>query len=274
MNRLFPILFSSLVFISLSGAFATESTPPTEPPSTPGGSIIVPSQELSATDTDESSDAPAPTSVAEVLASTIARFPTDAFSFSGAIILRKQAGVIVREIPFQARLHWGEQPATATYTLFDSFGRALNTMQISREANGKMDALYLDSDGAPLPTPPLTAAVAGTDITWLDITLSYLWWQEGSLHGTESFKGALCDIIEMRPPQPIPGCAAVRLWVDRKRGFMRQAAQIDENGERIRWMWVSSVGKINDRWMIKNLEVKRPGTGMQTKLHIDDLEPL
>ena len=64
----------------------------------------------------------------------------------------------------------------------------------------------------------------------------------------------------------------MRLWVDRKRGFLRQAEQINEKGERVRWMWVASVGKINDRWMIRNMEVKRPGTGVMTKLHVETLE--
>lgn len=63
----------------------------------------------------------------------------------------------------------------------------------------------------------------------------------------------------------------MRLWIDRKHGFLRQAEQLNEEGKRVRWMWVSSVGKINNRWMIKNLEVKRPGTGLQTKLHIDEV---
>ena len=121
-------------------------------------------------------------------------------------------------------------------------------------------------------TPALTDAVEGTDITWLDITLSYLWWKDAELAGEDTFRGALCDIVVVRPPEPIAGCASMRLWVDRKRGFLRQAEQINEKGERVRWMWVASVGKINDRWMIRNMEVKRPGTGVMTKLHVETLE--
>jgi hypothetical protein len=64
----------------------------------------------------------------------------------------------------------------------------------------------------------------------------------------------------------------MRLWIDRKRGFLRQAEQLDEAGKVVRSMWVSSVGKVNDRWMIRNMEIQRPGTGLRTKLHVDDLE--
>ncbi len=227
-----------------------------EPPGTTGGELV------------------APLSASEVLRSTIARFPVEPFTLSGSLIVRKQAGVIVREVPFTAKLNWGTEPATATYTIHDNFGRALNYMHLSRTSNGEIEVTYFSGSGNELPTPSLSASVAGTDISWLDITLSYLWWTDGDLKGEETFKGALCDIIEMRPPSLIPDCAAVRLWIDRKRGFMRQAEQINEKGERVRWMWVSSVGKINDRWMIKNLEVERPNTGLRTKLHIDDLKDL
>ncbi len=180
--------------------------------------------------------------------------------------------MLINEVPFRAELRWGDEPATATYTILNQQGRELNILHVTRDSNGKVESFYYDGNGNDLPTPKLTDAIAGTDISWLDITLSYLWWTDGDIKGEERFKGATCDVIEMRPPTPIPDCAAVRLWIDRKRGFMRQAEQINEKGEQVRKMWVSSVGKINDRWMIKNLEVKRPSTGVQTKLHIDNLD--
>lgn len=220
----------------------------------------------------EEAEAPAPASVADVLHATVARFPREPVALSGSLILRRQAGVIVREVPFTLFLDWGAEPAKAECVLLDSFGRTLNVMRVTRPADGAVETSYFDGAGVRLPTPGLAEPVAGTDISWLDISLSYLWWTDGRLLAPETFKGALCDIAEMRPPQPIPGCASVRLWIDRKRGFLRKAEQFDESGKCVRWMWVASVGKINDRWMIRNLEVKRPGTGLQTKLHVDDLE--
>ncbi len=223
-------------------------------------------------DDGEVPERPAPATAAEVLKGTLARFPLDPVSLSGSLIVRKQAGVLVKEIPFSMTLRWGATPATADYTIFDAFGRVLNTMSVSRSAGGAVTMAYRDGEGRELPAPLFTSPVAGTDITWLDITLAYLWWEDGRLLEPQTFKGTLCDVVEMRPPAPLEGCACVRLWIDRKRGFMRQAEQIDAAGNRVRWMWVASVGKINDRWMIKNMEIKRPGTGLQTKLHVDDLE--
>ena len=214
----------------------------------------------------------APQSAADVLYGTLSRLPAEPVRIAGSLILRKRHGIVVKEVPYEIDLRWGDSPATATYRLFDAFGRPVRVFNIARHADGRFAATVTDGAGATNAPPALTDAVEGTDITWLDITLSYLWWKDAELAGADEFRGALCDIVLVRPPEPIPGCAAMRLWVDRKRGFLRQAEQINEQGERVRWMWVASVGKINDRWMIRNMEVKRPGTGVMTKLHVDRLE--
>lgn len=213
-----------------------------------------------------------PRDAASVLSFATALFPADPVSLYGSLIVRRQSGVLVREIPFAMSLDWGATPAAAEYTLMDGFGRTLLVARVTRAPDGATALECSGAEGAPAPAPPLTAQIMGTDITWLDITLAYLWWEDATLLDPETFKGTLCDVVEVRPPAPIEGCSAVRLWIDRKHSFLRQAEQLGPNGERVRWMWVASVGKIGGRWMIRNLEVKRPGTGFQTKLHVDDLD--
>ena len=214
----------------------------------------------------------APQSAADVLHGTLSRLPVEPVRIAGSLILRKRHGIVVKEVPYSIDLRWGESPAKATYRLFDGFGRPVRTLEVARFADGRLATIVTDGAGNMKAPLALTDAVEGTDITWLDITLSFLWWKDAELAGEDTFRGALCDIVVVRPPEPIAGCASMRLWVDRKRGFLRQAEQINEKGERVRWMWVASVGKINDRWMIRNMEVKRPNTGVMTKLHVETLE--
>ncbi len=223
-------------------------------------------------DPDMSGMPAAPVRATDVLQGTLARLPVEPVRIAGSLILRRRHGIVVKEVPYEIDLRWGDSPATATYRLFDAFARPVRIFQVSRFADGRLATIVTDGTGVTNAPPALSEAVEGTDVTWLDITLSYLWWSDAELAGADEFRGALCDIVLVRPPEPIPGCAAMRLWVDRKRGFLRQAEQINEQGERVRWMWVASVGKINDRWMIRNMEVKRPGTGVMTKLHVDRLE--
>ena len=246
------------ILLALSTAFAGE------------GEAQVLSDEA---DEPEPTELPAaPQSAADVLYGTLARLPTEPVRIAGSLILRKRHGIVVKEVPYSIELRWGESPAKATYRLFDGFGRPVRALEVARFADGRLATVVTDGAGNTQAPPALTDAVEGTDITWLDITLSYLWWKDAELAGEDTFRGALCDIVVVRPPEPIAGCASMRLWVDRKRGFLRQAEQINEKGERVRWMWVASVGKINDRWMIRNMEVKRPNTGVMTKLHVETLE--
>lgn len=206
------------------------------------------------------------------LAAAVSIFPVEPVNLFGSLIVRRQSGQIVREVPFAISLDWGAATPTAEYVLMDSFGRNLLSARVTRAHGGETSIVCQGADGEVLPTPQLSAQILGTDITWLDITLAYLWWKDATILEPEHFKGSLCDVVEVRPPTPIENCSSVKLWIDRKHAFLRQAEQRGPGGERIRWMWVASVGKIGGRWMIRNLEVKRPGTGLQTKLHVDDLE--
>lgn len=214
----------------------------------------------------------APQSGREALRRAVSIFPVEPLSLFGSLIVRKPSGTLVRELPFSMELNWGASPSTAKYTIMDSFGRDLAVANVTRSADGVSSIACFDGSGAPMPPQPLSSSVFGTDISWLDLTFAYMWWEDAELLEPAGYKGSLCDVVEARPPAPVEGCEFVRLWIDRKHGFLRQAEQFDASGERVRWMWVASVGKINDRWMIRNLEVKRPGTGFQTKLHIDDLD--
>ncbi len=203
---------------------------------------------------------------------TLARLPVEPLTLKGLLTVRRQRGVVLREVPFAIHLNWGAPQPAAEYELFDNFGRVVERLAVRQLANGTMAAAWSDADGLVVTnTPSLADAIRGTDLTWLDLTLSFLWWEDARLDGEEDFRGSRCDKVLVTPPRPIPGCAAMRLWIDRRLGFIRQVEQLDAGGARVRRMWVSSVAKSGDRWMIRNMEVERPGSGRRTKLHVEDL---
>ena len=227
--------------------------------------------------TDEDADAPSeplppPQSGREVLVGTLARLPVEPAALRGVLIVRRQRGIVLLEVPFSIELDWGATPPRAVYRLLDGFGRLKESLTVVRQVDGSSELTWHDATGMALTnSPALTDSVQGTDITWMDLSLAFLWWPEARLDGEKHFRGSLCDIVVIEPPAPIAGCAAMRLWVDRKLRFLRQVEQLDETGKSVRKMWVSSVGKLHDRWMIRDMEVERPGSGQRTKLHVEDL---
>ena len=81
----------------------------------------------------------------------------------------------------------------------------------------------LTVDGAPHPAPsaPHQAPILGTDVTWSDLTLDYLWWDDFSFDAEkdgESVHGQSCAVVMLRKDD-----RTVKIWVDRKTGALMQA---------------------------------------------------
>jgi hypothetical protein len=88
-----------------------------------------------------------------------------------------------------------------------------------------------------------------------------------------SWLGRDCHILLAAPPQPIPGCSAVRIWVDVKLCCVMQVEQLDPQGNPVRRMWVQRVKKmLDDRWMIREMEIETLNSGHRTSLMVESAE--
>ena len=111
--------------------------------------------------------------------------------------------------------------------------------------------------------------ILGTDVTWSDLTLDYLWWDDFSFDTEregETIHGQVCAVVVMKK-----GSRTVRVWVDRKTGVPLQAEEF--NGDRaVRRMWGTRVKKFGDRWMANTMEVETLGSGHRTKITVEELK--
>ena len=80
----------------------------------------------------------------------------------------------------------------------------------------------------------------------------------------------MCHILLVSPPEPIPGCSAMRIWVDTALCCIMQAEQLDPQGKPVRKMWVQNVKKMDDRWMIRDMEIETLNSGHRTRLFVED----
>ena len=127
----------------------------------------------------------------------------------------------------------------------------------------------LTVDGTPLPAPAgANGPVLGTDVTWSDLTLDYLWWDDVSFDAEregETVHGQVCAVIVLRK-----GERQVRAWIDRKTGALLQAEETD--GDRpVRRLWGTRLKKFGDRWMANRMEVETVGSGHRTKITVEEL---
>ena len=114
-----------------------------------------------------------------------------------------------------------------------------------------------------------STSICGTDVTWSDLTLDYLWWDDFSFDAEregESVHGQICAVVVMKK-----GDRLVRVWVDRKTGALMQAEEYA--GEKpIRRLWGTRLKKFGERWMANVLEVETIGSGHRTKITVETLK--
>lgn len=212
----------------------------------------------------------------EILLSCSQLIPTERLLLTGTLKVKKLRGFILQENPYKLMLDWGANPPNAELMLLDPGGTSLVQRAVMTRKPGAAAELKLFSgpEQKPEETPNFAGRVSGTDLTWLDLSLDFLWWKDARFDTPargESRNGRDCHIIIAGPPKPIPGCSAVRVWVDRQLHCIMQAEQIGPQGDTVRRMWVQRVKKMNDRWMIRDMEVSTLNSNNRTQLLVEDV---
>jgi hypothetical protein len=136
-----------------------------------------------------------------------------------------------------------------------------------RKAGGT-DLKIFGKDGAELEFSR-EGRILGTDVTWSDITLDYLWWDDFAYDERregESVHGQVCTVIVMKK-----GERTVRVWVDRKPGALMQAEE-EKDGKAVRRLWGTRLKKFGERWMANVMEVETIGSGHRTKITVEELK--
>ena len=180
-----------------------------------------------------STNAPA----AEVVANCRSMIPTDA-ELTGRIVLRSRKGIVQAEYGYDLVRKAGATDLKLTK----------DDKDVEFEKSGQ---------------------ILGTDVTWSDLTLDYLWWDDVSFDAEregETVHGQVCTVIVMKK-----GDRQVRVWVDRKTGALMQAEEI-KDGKAVRRLWGTRLKKFGERWMANVMEVETVGSGHRTKITVEELK--
>lgn len=134
--------------------------------------------------------------------------------------------------------------------------------------NGETDLVLRDSSSGEVKFER-EGRILGTDVTWSDVTLDYLWWDDFSFdeeREAESVHGQKCAVVLMKR-----GERTVRVWVDRKTGALMQAEEL-VGGKAVRRLWGTRIKKFGDRWVANVMEVETLGSGHRTKITVEDMK--
>jgi Outer membrane lipoprotein-sorting protein len=192
----------------------------------------------------------------------------------GDLIKRDARGKIAETYRVEMVLDWKADLPTARYTIRDAFGSSLQHLAITWPVAGEPEYQYFE--GQPLKAaalPPLNQPILDTDLTWLDLSLSFLWWPGGESKGQEKVRGRTCDVIDVpAPTNQVQQFDGVRLWVEPKIGIVMRADGFNEKAELKRRMEVKSFKKIRNRWIIKDVEFLSFPEKTKTTLLVRDAE--
>ncbi|MGN0826736.1 MAG: outer membrane lipoprotein-sorting protein [Kiritimatiellia bacterium] len=214
---------------------------------------------------------------AERLQACTRQLPLEPLDLHGTLRLRSYRGIVQSEADFTLKFRWGQNPQRIELELRQSeTANLLERAVLTRDTTCSQTTIRrYSSDGKQLPAPNPNATIAGTDLTWMDLSLDFLWWKDVAYDTTPDIErevmGRTCAVLIVKPPVNYPGYGSARLWLDLKTGFLLRAEHLAPNGIPIRRMWVQKVGKTNGKWMVRDMEIKSPTTNNRTMLWIDSL---
>jgi len=217
-----------------------------------------------------------------ILDAVVARLPREPLDITGEIVVRKRRGVVMRELKFDMALRLGAVPTLARYTIRDAFGETMEQLTVRRGADRRASIEYAaGSPPAATSPPPLHVAIQETDISWADLSLAFLWWPGSRVVGTDTVRGRDCYVLNVPAPaspggDPEAGATGVRytsvqLWIDSELFMLLRAEGRNADGNALRTLWVKSLKKIDEQWMIKDLEVQTYPLKHRTRLRIREV---
>lgn len=212
-----------------------------------------------------------PTDAASLMETVAGQLPREELTISGDIEVTRRHGTLVRELRFEMRLDFGAEPPTARYTIRDASGKSLARLTITRHGTRSQNTYEIGDPLRPADPPGMSTPVFGTDMTWQDLSLSFLWWRKGTILGDDVVKGRACQIVELQAPAGEPA-GKVKLWIDKQIPMMLQAEAFDAKGVKIRSLWIKSFKKIKGMWMVREMEVQHEPPEHRTHVTITGLD--
>jgi hypothetical protein len=211
---------------------------------------------------------------AGLMDSVIRSLPVVPVTVRGQIVSRKPGGGAERTLNVEMRLDWHGRTPSAKYTIRDAFGDNLSGLNIRWPEPGRQEFRYFRGDslvGTPL--DDLYERVEGTDISWADLSLAFLWWEDGKTVGAERVKGRFCYIVDLPAPSGRGAAyAGVRLWIDPQIHILLRAMAYDGAGQAVKLLEVKSFRKVGNVWVVQNLDVQSLPGRHKTTLRVREAE--
>jgi len=125
--------------------------------------------------------------------------------------------------------------------------------------------------------PKLQQTVRGTDITYEDLSLRFIYWKNAKLNGEQRVRAITCSVVDVQPASRNTAYSTVRLWVAKDRGALIKAEGFDWQGRLVKRFEIISAQRVEGKTIFKQIRIERlnPETGKvvsRTYLELDPVE--
>ena len=114
--------------------------------------------------------------------------------------------------------------------------------------------------------------IRGTDVTYEDLALKFIYWPDIDLQGAETVRTRKCWKLRLHAPSRQSQYSSVLLWIDKASGALMRMEGYDWRGELAKRFEVVSAQKIDNRWFLKQMRIEalEPGTNkVQSRTYLE-----
>lgn len=135
-------------------------------------------------------------------------------------------------------------------------------LQLRLGAQGSRLDLVKETSTEKFAASRLDEKIGGTGVTYGDLALTFLYWPDPQLVGTESVRTRACWKLRLHPPSKDARYSSAVLWVDQQSGAIMRLEGYDWKNQLAKKFEVVSAQKIEGRWFLKQMRIEeiQPGT--------------
>ena len=103
----------------------------------------------------------------------------------------------------------------------------------------------------------LTQAIMGTDLTYEDLAMTFLYWKDSKVVRQELVKTSKCDVLRLINPGGSGAYGIVYSWVNQKYGALMKVVGYTSQGKRMKEFGIEKLMKVKSGWTLKQMKVSK-----------------
>ena len=101
----------------------------------------------------------------------------------------------------------------------------------------------------------LAEKINGTDLSFEDLSMRFLYWKDSKIEGEEKISGQMCHRIRLINPDKSGDYRIVNVWVHQKYGALMRVVGYDATGSPLKQFQVTDLMKVGKEYTLKRMRV-------------------